>query len=1626
MPRHVVREKRNPEECDLNATEKLLETYEDEHSDEKEPFSYRNWTEILRFPEPSKIYEPGILDEDEFTGDKSEFFKLRGEEPQVDDDGSQNSSSSGVDSPEPKEPYSMWDCYTMVQKMIFWSRIYVLVLQCISSNVFREQFYTDAFYGADARARQYRDFHGEIIVRYLLAGLRRWDAQYFLFLMDTDYISERSLAFFPGYPWIVNFTKICIASYIKHLTGYSAKTWVLSAVFSVVVNLIFFHIAAHLLFFITYQVTRSVRICLIAVSLFVYNPASIFFTAAYSESTFCATTFSGILLGLLSCRMTDLVAKGGSTVFASVFFACALMIRSNGLLNVFFAIWFMMGAMLFEMENPIPGFSSIRARIANIRNKKARVDMILDVNELEEKWRKPRKQFRIGMPGRSTFISLNIVGAFLCLICAIIIPPYAIYSYHTSIEFCSTNSTLARIAQRITRNMQTNEVLAGQPERMRWCRQPLMFGIFPTFYSHIQKKYWDVGLFSYWQFRKIPCFLLALPAVVITLLAIRHALWDVFDNKKYRNIWVLFCKTNHSLPFAIHATVLLIVGMFIINAEVYTRLIFSSSPFLYIYLARWIDEQIGKNDFGARMSDFVNAPTFLPYFTLNAVWRLWQGKLLIIYFLGYFVFGTMAHAAWLPFTHMDEFLKKLILRGESILAEIVRLSRFVANDFKDPSRSKFRKLLLDFKYFEKPNVYEEDLSNDTRLQSVFYATHGPMIVAFELLFNSIADFMQSFQKYAEMEEDNGDGLEELETHCLFACGLVALYVEKFLAAPIRERIFLAIYRRSSTHQKTYEFLVDFLRSQKNSSDPIIRRCSINQRFVRKIVSFLESKNSPSLAPQMYMTLSFEQSIIATGTIQINRIVSAIFREKWVFNMGFGIIVNLFEVWYYQKAAYSALSSVIPSAEAIKVARKHLEVLSSTEIPKSISAMSEFEKYLGISANFNRSLEWLTLHSSRIYGGARGKSITSSMKDVSLDAKLFSWLLEVSSFEMKLLDLFEGNIENRTKQKEMFKKNVVRLLEQLSNFFEHGLVELGPTQKENFKKWIKNVNVAISEMDLNEIEASMDLVQQVRKRVKQVGELLGFGTNFVLKECLLKIDSDLKNLLALLKLDESGLKNVYRKIHADYLWPLFVTIMPNLEQVLLSSKSNKGLREIFTKMATSIYVLEEELNKLVVLKSPKEFDCVKRIATTYSNFLEIQLRAVLQSVPKHLFTVMHNVIAPNLATNQFHGTIEKSELKAISETFLSEKLVEETYTITNMSMGISRMMLTKLGTVPIKPKQLLEDGISRQLDEEVKNVMKNHGATLESHYNTYTKLNSMKESFFYLADFMNLNGFSIWKCSMEDHFAKAAEDREFPLVELVLRVTNPKSTRFTWHDLGWKDARSRKVAMPYDYLRRIGELIHPYPLNALESILLGDLEQLVKDHMKNWRKIGSSLNYTFSLDACETVVTSPEYEKLSKLVTPQAAVLSMQLAQIGQILLILKNIGESKRLINSLRGNCIESEARICNEFLVANPKCLQSNTPALMKMFSYFSIFNPEKLIFQIRDDPHPLLMVSLLQCITPKLQDLCPEMLSIGIRFVLRQAKSYQNNIAFFETMATTISDNLKKTTPECDKLFKNIVDTD
>lgn len=356
-----------------------------------------------------------------------------------------------------------------------------------------------------------------------LRALAVWDAVYFVRVCECGYEQERFFAFFPGLPLAMRGLARPLAVMLPALS--------LRATCSLAGLLLSFAAcvaAAAGLYRLGEVLLRDAGAARRAALLFCVNPASPFYSAAYTEATFAALTFWGLyfLFRPGEGRVTSFPSKlrratTGDEARAVVLFMAAAAVRSNGAL-----LW------AFLAARRLHGFVVLPA---------------LQV-------------------GRSALV--------LATEAALVLLPSVAFQVYGYTQLCS----------------------AGVEEPRPWCTE----GRLPSVYTFVQKEYWEVGLFRYWQAKQVPNFLLAAPALVLAALGTVHYLRRIPPAECAR-FWLLGRRTPgrpargtlftpEMAPFVLHWALLAAVALLVMNIQVATRFL-SACPALYWF----VDTLRGQN-----------------------------------------------------------------------------------------------------------------------------------------------------------------------------------------------------------------------------------------------------------------------------------------------------------------------------------------------------------------------------------------------------------------------------------------------------------------------------------------------------------------------------------------------------------------------------------------------------------------------------------------------------------------------------------------------------------------------------------------------------------------------------------------------------------------------------------------------------------------------------------------------------------------------------------------------------------------------------------------------------------------------------------------------------------------------
>ena len=123
----------------------------------------------------------------------------------------------------------------------------------------------------------------------------------------------------------------------------------------------------------------------------------------------------------------------------------------------------------------------------------------------------------------------------------------------------------------------------GQPDNNpEWCNRSL-----PLIYTHVQSKYWNVGLFRYWTPAQLPNFLLAAPTLATILAFAYHHLHSLFIQIQRQQKARAAPFAHESLtPHVLHSVFMSGLLLFASHTQITLRLA-ASMPVLY-WAGTWL------------------------------------------------------------------------------------------------------------------------------------------------------------------------------------------------------------------------------------------------------------------------------------------------------------------------------------------------------------------------------------------------------------------------------------------------------------------------------------------------------------------------------------------------------------------------------------------------------------------------------------------------------------------------------------------------------------------------------------------------------------------------------------------------------------------------------------------------------------------------------------------------------------------------------------------------------------------------------------------------------------------------------------------------------------------------------
>ncbi|XP_046745887.1 GPI mannosyltransferase 2 [Diprion similis] len=376
------------------------------------------------------------------------------------------------------------------------------------------------------------------LVEYLFGGFLRWDAQYFIHIAKYGYTYEKTMAFYPLYPMSIRCLSVVLKGIFFSLNDHS--TTMLAAL---LINFVCFVKSATVLYDLSKIVLKDTALAYKAAILYCINPASIFFSAFYTESMFAWLSFN-IMLAYV---------KNNPYIYLPI--GLSILCRSNGLINLGF-----------------PVYSCVKCLIRAVLPKISR--------------NYQNSQAESALP----FGCRTMLGSFLWLLNVVFlsIVPYVLHQLYNYSLYCTNHEVT--LPDYVQKHPDTDPLLIPGTVIPPWCNSSI-----PIAYSYIQDKYWHVGFMRYWTLGNLPNLLLGFPSLYLIF---SQSLKYLSENRIQLYTLGSFSTDGRNCEkpknkklspdifvFAIHGICLALIFTTFAHVQVSTRLLCSASPLLYWYCA---------------------------------------------------------------------------------------------------------------------------------------------------------------------------------------------------------------------------------------------------------------------------------------------------------------------------------------------------------------------------------------------------------------------------------------------------------------------------------------------------------------------------------------------------------------------------------------------------------------------------------------------------------------------------------------------------------------------------------------------------------------------------------------------------------------------------------------------------------------------------------------------------------------------------------------------------------------------------------------------------------------------------------------------------------------------------------
>lgn len=754
-------------------------------------------------------------------------------------------------------------------------------------------------------------------------------------------------------------------------------------------------------------------------------------------------------------------------------------------------------------------------------------------------------------------------------------------------------------------------------------------------------------------------------------------------------------------------------------------------------------------------------------------------------------------------------LLRITSRGSAIIAELLRLSAVLPEVFlplekiKDPEQKKYAPVLFDFQYLRDPEEFEKKIYESAELTDLdmeFQENHSEILDRFYKLFESIWKYHHDFHKFSE-DVDNGFYLrysfdtilqeiagKQLMAEAVYLYGIILLLVEEKVPGYIREKLLIAAYRlHGETGLENFEPVCKLCRNTgfvpgtkeeppkrpKNHPESFFARFPIKSELIRAVIGRLQSDDiylmancfpnpdhrATRLANQaamLYVILYFSPDILHKQTTTMREIVDKYFQDNWVIATYMGTTVDLTVEWSNYAAAKVALDNVITlplvkqlherNGKLIIQCQNELKELLKEGILQQDYILDHIQDVLQSIRHCNIALRWRLMH--RKCKSLEYRKIIEQQVKPELIVDL---LLQTSHLEYILKSLLQQILNEKHVAWTDGRASAVEKMVELSEYFTGNKALTKVKRNDNLVQWFQLLASEVAALNLDDngqhATATGRKIQSLIKALEDVEQFEQVDTNMQIKSFLAEVKEIFLTMIRTVNIQTNVLQIIESISDLSYAWQILTDYIEYFQQrIAVDPKSVVLLRATFLKAAS---MLDIPLVRITAIDSP---DAVS-VAEYYSSELVEFVRIVLEIIPKSVFKILFKIV--HILTEQLTvipNRIEAKDLKDFAQLEIRREIAKLTHEVSVFTEGILVMEKTLLGIIQVEPRQILEEGLRRELVRQLSHAMHKilsfqsySRAEINENMSRVAKsLDGLKKSIEYLQDYNAISGLKIFQ------------------------------------------------------------------------------------------------------------------------------------------------------------------------------------------------------------------------------------------------------------------------------------------